>query len=59
MRPKKNMKLHHPSIPDRQGPTDGVSPNHHGHRCRSHNDESDNDDDDDYDDDAENDPEIK
>ena len=36
-----NMKLHHPSIPDRQGPTDSVSPNHHGHRSRSHNDKSD------------------
>ena len=41
VRPKKNMKLHHPSIPDRQGPTDSVSPNHHGHRSRSHNDKSD------------------
>ena len=41
VRPKKNMKLHHPSIPDRQGPSDEVSPNHHGHRSRSHNDKRD------------------
>ena len=45
------MKLHHPSIPDRRGPTDGSSPNRHGHRSRSYNDKSDNDDDDDDDDD--------
>ena len=38
VRPKKNMKLHHPSTPDRQRPTDSVSPNHHGHRSRSEND---------------------
>ena len=50
---RRNMKLHHPSIPDRRGPADGVSPKRHGHRSRSYNDESDNDDDD------ENDPEIK
>jgi hypothetical protein len=55
VRPKKNMKLHHPIIPDRQGPTDGLSPNRHGHRSRSHNDKSDDDDDDDDDDD----PKIK
>ena len=38
---KRNMKLHHPSILDRQGPTDGVPPNRHGHRSRSHNNKSD------------------
>ena len=44
---RKNMKLHHPIIPDRQGPTDGLSPNRHGHRSRSHSAKSDNNDDND------------
>jgi len=38
---KENYELHQTSIPDRQGPTNSVSPNHHGHRSRSHNDKSD------------------
>ena len=38
---EENYELHHATIPDRQGPTDSVSPNHYGNRSRSHNDKSD------------------
>ena len=34
---KENYELHHETVPDQQGPTDSVSPNHHGHRSRSEN----------------------
>ncbi len=34
---RRNITMHHPIIPDRQGPTDRVSPNRHGDRSRSHN----------------------
>ena len=37
---RQNITLHHPIIPDRQSPTDGLSPNRHGDRSRSHNDKS-------------------
>ena len=40
---RKIMKSHHPIIPDRQGPTDELSPNRHEHRSCSHNDKSDDD----------------
>ena len=38
---KENYELHHATTPDRQGPTDSVSPNHHGHRTRIHDDKTD------------------
>ena len=38
---KENYELHHETVPNQQGPTDSVSPNHHGHRSRSHNNKSD------------------